>query len=254
MLLPKKQAWEVIQLNSENLSNRTIKYPFEIDTLCCDPVWEAWKKTICSARLKNIQNCFSLGVIHRYKVFLVVIINNSWLCCGTTQKCQMKRSGLWSGIAWSPFCLLYSVNFRELFHLFCNSKCIKHQILMFYWSFWCCSCKRLREGKCVFLLPLKQILLIKCEGCFQPRLPSFWSPVSTPLWSYPFSLTFFWISIILTCPSWASSLFHRALWILIVNVHLFCFRCLSGAAYIYMCVHVCMFIFLYKCKYLIRNK
>lgn len=28
--------------------------------------------------------------------------------------------------------------------------------------------------------PPKQILLIKCEGCFQPGVPSFWSPVSSP--------------------------------------------------------------------------
>lgn len=134
---------------------------------------------------------------------------------------------------------LHTVSFSEsLLTCFCNGKCLKHQILLVYvlsvyWSFWCCSCKGLGEEEYVFLFPLKQILLIKCEGCFQPGVPSFWSAVSSPLCPCLFSLTFFWIPATLTCPSWAGSPFLKALWIQRVNVHLFCSCYQTRAGFMY---------------------
>lgn len=144
-----------------------------------------------------------------------------------------QRPGLWTDIVWSPSCPAYSVIFRKPFDLFCNGKCLKHQILLVlllsgYWSFWCCSCNRLGEGECVFLFPQKQTLLIKCESCFQPRVPFFWSPVSSLLCPCLLSLAFFWIPATLTCPSWASSPFPKVLWIPNVNVHLLCSCCQTG--------------------------
>lgn len=143
---------------------------------------------------------------------------------------------------------LHTVSFSESLltfsFFFCNGKCLKHQILqIFYilsvhWSFWCCSCKGLgEEGEYVFLFPLKQILLIKCEGCFQPGVPSFWSPVSCPLHPCLFSLAFFWIPATLTCPSWAGSPFPKVLWIQRADVHLFC-SCCQTVSVFFMYSHV----------------